>query len=69
MRSDPSYGGRNQPIDKLKEKWAEFTDGLFLAIRDEEMRIRREELQKHTGAHSQHSAPAKSAQKRGGENG
>ena len=67
MRSEPSYGDRNQPIEKLKEKWAEFTDGLFVAIRQEEMRIRREELQKHTGAHSQHSAPARSASKRGGE--
>lgn len=69
MRSDPSHGERNQPIEKLKEKWAEFTDGLFLAIRKEEMRIRREELQKHTASHSHHSAPARSALKRGGNNG
>jgi len=69
MRSDQGFGDRNQPVEKLKEKWAEFTDGLFLAIRQEEMRIRREELQEDTGAHSQHSAPMKSSLKHGGENG
>lgn len=69
MRSDENYNDWNQPIEKLKEKWAESTDGLSLAIREEEMRIRRDDLQKHMGAHSQHSAPLKSEERRGGQNG
>jgi hypothetical protein len=69
MQPDQTHGDWNQPIEKLKEKWAESTGALFLAIREEEMRIRREELEKYIGAHSQHSAPPKSGQKRGGKNG
>lgn len=69
MRSDESHNDWNQPIEKLKEKWAESTGALSLAIREEEMRIRREELEKHIGAHSQHSAPLKPARERGGNNG
>jgi hypothetical protein len=68
MRSDQGSGDRNQSIEKLKEKWTESADGLSLAIRQEEMRIRREELEKYAGTHSQHSAPLKPAQKRGGKN-
>jgi hypothetical protein len=69
MRSDENYNDRNQPIEKIKEKSADFRDGLSLAIREEKMRIRRDDLQKHMGAHSQHSAPLKSEQRRGGQNG
>ncbi len=39
MRSDVKSGDWDQPIEKLREKWAEFTDGLFLAIREGETRI------------------------------
>jgi hypothetical protein len=69
MRSDQSSGSWDQPIEKLREKWAEFTDGLFLAIREEEMRIRRDDLRKDIGSYSQDSAPLKSEQRRGGRHG
>ena len=49
MKSDQSPGSCDQPIEKLREKWAEFTDGFFLAIREEEMRIRRDDLRKDIG--------------------
>jgi hypothetical protein len=61
-----NYGKWEQSIEKPKDKWSEFTDGMFLAIREEELRIRREELEKHNGAHSQHCAPPDPAQRRGG---
>jgi hypothetical protein len=69
MKSDHSSGSWDQPIEKLREKWAEFTDGLFLSIREEEMRIRRDVLRTDLGPHSHHSAPLKSEHRRGGQNG
>jgi hypothetical protein len=38
--------GWEQYIEKLKEKWLDFAEGLFTVIREEEMRIRREEVEK-----------------------
>ena len=56
-------------IERLREKWTEFTDGIFLSIREEEMRLRREELEKCNDAHSQRCAPLRLVQKQGGWNG
>jgi hypothetical protein len=39
----PKLGDWEQSIETLKEKWTEFTNGMFLAIRKEEARIRRDE--------------------------
>jgi hypothetical protein len=69
MKSNQSSGSWDQPIEKLREKWAEFTNGLFVSIREEEMRIRRDDLRKDIGPHSHHSAPLKSEQRRGSQNG
>jgi|HubBroStandDraft_6_1064221.scaffolds.fasta_scaffold1572884_1 hypothetical protein len=69
MKSDQSSGNWDEPIEKLREKWAEFTDGLFLAIREEEMRIRRRDLKKDIESYSQPSAPLKSEQRRGAQRG
>jgi hypothetical protein len=65
MKSGQRSGSWDQPIEDLREKWAEFTDGLFLAIREEEMRIRRDDLRKDIEPYSQHSAPLKSEQRGG----
>ena len=61
-------GSRNQSIEKLEEKAVEAPNGLFFALRSEKMRIRREELQKEIGAHSENCAPVKPRQGVGGEN-
>ena len=62
-------GEWDQSIEKVREKWTEFTDGIFLAIREEEARIRREELDKYDDAHSQNCAPPSPSHTRGGWNG
>jgi hypothetical protein len=41
-----NHRGWEQSLEKLKEKWLDFTEGLFTVIREEEMRIRREEVEK-----------------------
>ncbi len=64
-----NHSGWEQSIERLKEKWTEFTDGMFLAIREEEARIRREELEKFDDAHSRHCAPLNVAHRRGGWDG
>lgn len=54
-----NHGEWEQSIEKLKETWSRFTEGMFLAIREEELRIRREEVEKHDGTRSRHcAAPA-----------
>jgi hypothetical protein len=58
-----------QSLETVKEKWTEFTDGIFLAIREEELRIRREELERHDDARSQHCAPLNLPHTQGGWNG
>ena len=57
MRSGRNYRRWSQSLAKLKEKWPRFTSGLFLAIAEEEMKIRREELENHVGGHGQPCAP------------
>jgi len=64
-----NHSGWAQSIERLKEKWTEFTDGMFLAIREEEARIRREELEKSDDTHSRHCAPLNVAHPRGGWDG
>jgi hypothetical protein len=41
-----NHRGWEKSLEKLKEKWLYFTEGLFTVIREEEMRIRREEVEK-----------------------
>jgi hypothetical protein len=59
------HGEWDQPIEDLKEKRSQFTDGTSPAIREETMRIRREDVEKYDGAHSRHSAPLAPEQRRG----
>jgi hypothetical protein len=66
---NPIHGEWEQSIEKLKEKWTEFTNGMFLAIRKEEARIRREELEKFDDSRSRHCAPPNPSHSRGGWNG
>ena len=54
------------PRGELKEQSIELTDGMFLSLRQEENRLRRDELEKHNGAHSRHCAPTSLGQKQGG---
>jgi hypothetical protein len=65
MRSGRNYGGWKQSLEKLKEQWSEFTYGIFAAMAEEEIRIRREELEDHAGPHGRPRAPLESAQRRG----
>jgi len=44
IQSGQVYGDCEEPLEKLKEQWARFMDETFLAIAEEEMRLRREEL-------------------------
>jgi hypothetical protein len=53
----PKHGEWDQAIEEVKEKRSQFTDGMSPAIREETMRIRREEVEKYDRAHSRHSAP------------
>jgi hypothetical protein len=66
MRSGRDQGGWKQSLEKLREQWSEFTYGIFAGIAEEEMRIRREELEDQAGPHGLPRAPWESAQKRGG---
>jgi hypothetical protein len=50
MRSCQGCGDGEQSIEKLREKWTEFTNGVFLAITEEEMKLRREELKRRIGS-------------------
>ena len=43
MRSGQRCGDGEQSIENLREQWTEFTYGIFLAITEEEMKLRREE--------------------------
>ena len=61
--------GWEQSIEKLKERCTEFTERMFLAIKEEEARICREELEKSDDAHSRHCAPLNIKQRRGGWDG
>jgi hypothetical protein len=45
IRSGQIYGDCEQSIEKLKKQWTQFTSETFLAIAEEEMRLRREERQ------------------------
>ncbi len=38
----------NRSLEKLRKKWIEFTSGIILGLAEEEMRMRREELDKQT---------------------
>jgi hypothetical protein len=49
MRSGQGCGDGEQSIEKLREQWREFTNGIFLAITEEEMKLRREELKRRIG--------------------
>lgn len=40
-------------VESLKQKWAGFVNGIVLALTEEEMKIRREELEKQITAGSQ----------------
>ena len=69
MPSGKNHDGGKKSVERLKEKWFEFTDGLFLAIAEEEMRICREELDNHLMAYSRSCEQPESAQRRGGLDG
>jgi hypothetical protein len=65
----PTHSEWVQPIEELKEKRSQFTEVMSLAIREEAMRIRREEVEKHDRAHSLHSAPLTPDQRQEGWDG
>jgi hypothetical protein len=45
-RSSRVNGDWEQSLEKLKEQWAKFMSETFLAITQEELRLRREELKR-----------------------
>lgn len=57
MRLDQNPSDGNQSLKTLEEKWAEFTNDIFLALRKEEIKIRREELGNHDEGSSRPCAP------------
>jgi hypothetical protein len=50
MRSGQGCGDGEESIEKLREQWTEFTNGIFLAITEEEMNLRRQELKRRIGS-------------------
>jgi hypothetical protein len=48
MRSGQNHGDWNQSIEKLREQWTEFTNEIFISLAEEEMKLRREEPDKHS---------------------
>jgi hypothetical protein len=42
----------NRSIERLQKKWIEFTSGIIFGLAEEEMKIRREELDKQTENHN-----------------
>ncbi|MGC2703399.1 MAG: hypothetical protein WA361_02725 [Candidatus Acidiferrales bacterium] len=43
----------NRSVEGLRKKWIEFTSGIIFGLAEEEMRMRREELDKQTDTHNQ----------------
>jgi hypothetical protein len=69
MRSDQNQADRDQSLENLNEKRADFSEGMFLAIAEEEMKTRREELENRLGANSRPGAPQEPLHIRGGQDG
>lgn len=53
MRLHPPSNRWTQFIETLRRKWISFGNGIVLALSEEEMKIRREELHKQISARSQ----------------
>jgi hypothetical protein len=53
MRRHPTYNRWTQFIETLRKKWISFGNGIVLALSEEEMKIRREELEKQIVARSE----------------
>ncbi len=49
MRSDEGQNNWDQRLEKLKEEWIEFSEEAFRAILEEEMKLRRKELDTQAG--------------------
>jgi hypothetical protein len=43
----------NLSVEKLRTKWSEFTGGIIFGLAEEEMRMRREELDEQTETHDE----------------
>ena len=44
MRLDQLFSHLNRPVAKLRQKYLEFSNGVVRALIEEEMKIRREEI-------------------------
>ena len=53
MRLAQVWNFLNRSVERLQKKWSEFTSGIIFGLAEEEMRMRREELDKQTGTHNQ----------------
>jgi len=53
MRLDYTSSPLNRFIEKLRNKWIEFTNGIVMAISEEEIKIRREETPEQRRAPNQ----------------
>jgi len=53
MRLDHTSSPLNRFIEKLRNKWIEFTNGIVMAISEEEIKIRREETPEQRRAPNQ----------------
>jgi hypothetical protein len=49
MRASKNNRGSNKFMERLKRKWTNFWNGAVLTIAEEEMRIRREEIERQFG--------------------
>ena len=49
MRAPKNNRASNKFMQRLKRKWIDFWNGAVLTIAEEEMRIRREEIEKQFG--------------------
>lgn len=52
MRLGQDYGDWDPSIRKLKEQWTQFMSDTFQALAEEEMRLRREEVERQFGIHN-----------------
>jgi hypothetical protein len=62
LLSTQAYGDGEEPLEKLKEQWIQFMRETFLAIAEEEMKLRHEELESRFKAQSPHGQQPESTQ-------
>jgi hypothetical protein len=66
MRLDQLSGHWNRQVAKLKQKYLDISNGIVQAVGEEEMKIRREEIDSRVGSANRRQHARGTGAKRGG---